>query len=116
MYLTQSSFSPGQPLPVYLELEQEVRTHEGAPNGRVERLRHEGWGSTDGKEHADDPRGKEEVDTNRVKVLSLDGFEVEDALENVSEGNSEEGGGGEEPNSKIEEWRDVEEGGGGAGR
>lgn len=43
-------------------------------------------GHPDDQEHANDPRGEEEVDTDRVEVLALDGFEVEDAFQEVGGG------------------------------
>lgn len=101
-------------MPINFELEEEVGAHEGTPKSRVERVRHESGRGADGKEHANDPRGEEEVNTNRVEVLPFDSFKVEDALENVSQWNRAKGSHGQEPNGDVDEWRNVEELRGGA--
>ena len=68
-----------------------------------------------GEEHAGDPRGKEEVDTDRVGVLAADCLEVEQAFEGVGEEDGEEESEGDEPDDEVDVGADVEEGGGGAG-
>lgn len=75
----------------------------------------EGMRGSKGEEHAGDPRCEEEVDANRVVVLTTNSFKVEKTFEGVGEGDREEEGEGEEPDGEVDGTGNVEEGSGGAG-
>lgn len=113
-HLAESPLPSREPLPVDLELQEEVWCHQGAPDSRVRGPRGKAVWGPDRQEHADDPWGEEEVDPHGVEPLPSDSLEVEYALEEVSDRDEEEDGQGQEPEGEIDVMGDVEELGGGA--
>lgn len=73
------------------------------------------FGGTNGEEHASDPGGEEEVDTDRMGVLAPDSLEVEERFEGVGDGDGEKEGEGKEPDDQVYVGGYVEERGGGGG-
>ena len=81
-HFAESLLSPGEPLTVDLELQQEERCHEQAPQGWMDGGSDVRW-EAQGQEHAGYPWSKEEVNPHGVAELAPHRLEVEDAFQRV---------------------------------